>query len=76
MLALMPQNPQTIPYDFSYFFGWSFLVKSVSHPTEPANYTGCYTTDIKLVFSPNNTQRRVLQLLLVPAASVLPCTQP
>jgi hypothetical protein len=46
MLALIPQNPQTIPYDSSYFFGWSFLVKSVPHPTEPANYRGSYTTGL------------------------------
>jgi hypothetical protein len=24
--------------------GWQNRVKSVSHPTEPANYTGSYTT--------------------------------
>jgi hypothetical protein len=23
--------------------GWNYKVKSVSHPTEPANYTGSYT---------------------------------
>jgi hypothetical protein len=46
------------------------------NPTEPADYWGSYTIDIKRVFSPNNSQRWVLQLLLVPAASILPCTQP
>ena len=24
-------------------FGWKYRVNSVSHPTEPANYTGSYT---------------------------------
>jgi hypothetical protein len=30
-----------------YFAGWIYQVKSVSHPTEPANSTSSYITGLK-----------------------------
>jgi hypothetical protein len=43
MLTCVPPNQ----LKYRLLDGWNYRVKSVSHPTEPANYTGSYTAVVK-----------------------------
>ena len=47
--------------------GWTYWVKFVSHPTEPANYTGSYTTVRKRIVNTEIAMQQNSRILLMTA---------
>ena len=53
------------------FNGWKYRVKSVSHPTEPANYTGSYTRVRKRIVDIEIAMQQSSTIILITAEEML-----
>jgi hypothetical protein len=55
--------------------GWQNRVKSVSHPTEPANYRGSYTTVFKEIVDTEISMYRSYRTVTIDTITIAPRTK-